>query len=229
MDSLHFVIAVGPLAMYLLLMGGINLSNRPLLTTGGRDLAALAIGMVGLVIAGPLELFFPESFAVAFGYVTWILLLVAYALGVLLLILMSRPRIIIYNLTPSQLRPMLTDVVSRLDSDARWAGDSAVMPNLGVQLLVEPFTAIKNVQLISVGPHPSLDNWRRLEVELFRALQPIRTGPNPFGLMLTIFGTLLTAMVIYQLANDQTGIWQSLQTMLYLQADQLPKKLPAKP
>ena len=222
MDSLHFIIAIGPLAMYLLLLGGINLAPRPLMTSGGRDLAALGIGLAGLVIAGPLELFFPETFAVAFGYITWILLVIGYALGWLLLVLMCRPRIVIYNLTHSQLRPTLAEVVSRLDSETRWAGDSAVLPNLGVQFLIEPFSPVKNVQLIAVGSNTNLDNWHRLEVELYRALEPIRTVPNPIGLMLTIFGTMLTALVIYRLIQDPTGILQSLETMLYLKPDSVP-------
>jgi 2-keto-4-pentenoate hydratase len=35
-DPLHLIIALGPLAMYLLLMGLFNLTRRPLVTTGTR-------------------------------------------------------------------------------------------------------------------------------------------------------------------------------------------------
>ena len=58
MDSLHFCIAVIPLAVYLLMMGLLNLRRRPFVTTGARDAATLGIGVVGFVIAGPMELFF---------------------------------------------------------------------------------------------------------------------------------------------------------------------------
>ena len=73
-DPLHFVLAAGPLALYLLLLGGINLSTRPLVTTGGRDLMCLAIALAGCAVAGPLELFFPESFA-GTPWLTWLMLL----------------------------------------------------------------------------------------------------------------------------------------------------------
>ena len=43
MDPLHFCIAIAPLAVYLLLLGVMNLRGRPFVTTGARDAAALAL------------------------------------------------------------------------------------------------------------------------------------------------------------------------------------------
>ena len=74
MDPLHFCIAVAPLAVYLFLLGVLNLKGFPFVTTGSRDGAALAIGMVGFVIIGPMELFFPEGAASRFGAWVWIML-----------------------------------------------------------------------------------------------------------------------------------------------------------
>ena len=51
MDPLHFCIAVAPFAVYLLLFGYLNLRGRPFVTTGARDSAALAIGIIGLAAA----------------------------------------------------------------------------------------------------------------------------------------------------------------------------------
>lgn len=214
MDSLHFVIAIGPLAMYLLLLGSINLSSRPLVTTGGRDLAALAIGISGFVIAGPMELFLPEAFAAAFGWVVWLLMILCYALIVLLIVLLSRPRLVIYNISTEQLRPTLVEVVSRLDPDARWAGESAVLPNLGMQFSIEPFPALKNVQLKSAGPQSHLEGWGQLEGDLVASLRAVRTGANPYGFSLATFGVMLTAVITYWLIRDPGGIAQSLDDML---------------
>ena len=82
MDPLHFCIAVGPFAVYLLLLGVMNLRGRPLVTTGARDAAALGIGLVGFVIAGPMQLFFPEGAASRFGGWVWLMLIVFYGLCV---------------------------------------------------------------------------------------------------------------------------------------------------
>ena len=78
MGPLHLCIALGPLAVYLLLLGLINLSSRPFLTTGARDCAALSVAISGFVVAGPLDHFFPETAAVAMGgyLLPWLLLVV---------------------------------------------------------------------------------------------------------------------------------------------------------
>ena len=82
MDSLHFCIAIVPLAVYLLMLGLLNLRRHPFVTTGARDAATLGIGVVGFVIAGPMELFFPEGAASQFGAWVWLSLIVFYGLCV---------------------------------------------------------------------------------------------------------------------------------------------------
>ena len=67
LDPLHLCIALGPLAVYLLVIGRINLSRSPFVTTGTRDAAALAVGIAGLAVAGPLELFVPYAAWVSFA------------------------------------------------------------------------------------------------------------------------------------------------------------------
>ncbi len=226
LDPLHFVLAAGPLALYLLLLGGINLAARPLVTTGARDFLSLAIGVAGCAIAGPMELFFPESFA-GTPWLAWLMLLSLYGMLALMIVLLSRPRLIVYNLTTSQLRPTLAKVVSKLDPEARWAGDSAFLPNLGVQFLVEPFNVLKNVQLVASSPAANVDGWRLLEKELVQALQPERTTPNPFGFVLTTFASLLAAAVVYSLLTHPDRISHSLETMLF--PDNPPQVEPVKP
>jgi len=214
MDPLHVAIALGPLATYLLVLGVLNLSSRPLLTTGGRDAAALAMAIAGLMVVGPMELFLVEEAAVLYGGWVWAIMLAAYALLVVLVVLLLRPRLVIYNITLEQLRPLLADVVARLDSEARWAGESLVMPQLGVQLHLEVIPMLKNVQLVSSGPEQSLPGWRQLETELAAALRRARTSPNPYGVSLLSFGVLMAAAITYVLARDPGGVMQALNEML---------------
>jgi hypothetical protein len=99
MDPLHVCIALGPLAMYLLVLGAVNLSRRPVVASGGRDALALALAISGFVAAGPMELFLPEMVAAWWGGWVWALMLTGYLLVVLFIVLMMRPRIVIYNCT----------------------------------------------------------------------------------------------------------------------------------
>ena len=217
MDPVHVCIALGPLAMNLLLLGVINLSRRPFLTTGGRDIAALSVGICGLVIAGPMELFLPESAADRFGPYAWLLMIGLYALSVTLVVLLVRPRIVIYNTTLEQLRPALADVVARLDDEARWAAESLVMPHLGVHLHLEPSNWWNNVQLVASGPHQNHPGWRRLERELAVELRTMRGSPSPYGVSLIAFGLLLSAWVTFWLATEPQQVADGLADMLRLE------------
>ena len=214
LDSLHACVALGPLATYLLVLGSINMSRRPLLTTGGRDAAALALALAGLVAAGPLELFMPERAAVLMGGWVWALLLSLYFLAVVLLILGMRPRLVIYNINVEQIRPIIETVVAKLDTEARWAGEALVMPQLGVQLHIEAWPMLQNVQLVSAGPHQNLIGWRRLEEELAAGLRKTRHAGNLFGVVASSLGLCLAAVLTWSLANDPAAVTQALNDML---------------
>jgi len=80
-----------PVAMYLLLLGMINLSRRPLMVSGGRDAAALALAIMGMLIVGPFDLFLPEASVLHYGPKAWVMVLTFYGLCVAMGILMLHP------------------------------------------------------------------------------------------------------------------------------------------
>jgi hypothetical protein len=202
--------ALGPVAMYLLLLGAINLSRRPLLVSGVRDAATLALAVSGLVIIGPMELFVPFPAAVQFGPYVWLMLLALYAMCVVLVLLVLRPRLVIYNISVDKLRPILAEVVDGLDHDARWAGDSLVLPELGVQLYVDNLAALRSVSLISAGGHQSHQGWRRLETALDDSLAREEVARNPRGIGLLSAGILIIAAIIFAIAQNPQAVAQSL-------------------
>jgi hypothetical protein len=174
----------------------------------------LGLAISGFVVAGPMELFLPEAAAVIFGGFVWLLLLGFYGLCLMLLVLALRPRLVIYNVTVDQLRPILADVVSGLDPDARWAGESLTLPRWHVQLHIEPFVAMRNVQLVSTGPRQSYGGWRRLENALAEALRETKGQANPYGFSLILFGLLMVALVTYGVVSDTQSVEHALREML---------------
>src|SRR5690606_33964116 len=80
MDSLHFFVAIGPLAAYAALLGVVHVSRRPFVTSGAREAATLGIALTGVAVAGPLELFLPDSANRWFPGGIWIVLLLLYSL-----------------------------------------------------------------------------------------------------------------------------------------------------
>ena len=213
-DPFRLSVAVLPLAVYCLLLGLIHLMRRPLLTTGARDLAALGVAISGLVVVGPMELLMPEAAAMRFGEYVWVFLLSFYGLCVALLVLLSRPRLVIYNLSIEQLRPVLAEVVAAIDPGARWAGDSLVLPRLGVQLHLDYFPAMRHVTLVANGPRQNFEGWQRLEVALSDALVDTRVPSNPRALSLvTLSLVLLVACLTYMLGQPQ-AVAQGFQELL---------------
>ncbi len=61
MDPFRICLALGPIAVYLLLLGGINLHRRPLVVSARAIWPHWGWRLSGAVIVGPLELFMPVA------------------------------------------------------------------------------------------------------------------------------------------------------------------------
>jgi len=196
-DPFRLCVAVLPLATYFLGLGLVNLSSRPLVLTGAHDLALLGVGLSGLMVVGPLELFVPTAAAVHFGQYVWLFLLALYGLGVTFLVLLAQPRLVIYNVTDAQLRPLLAEVVAILEPDALWAGSSLALPRLAVELSIESFPALRHVSLVASGWRQDLAGWSCLRRALAAAMKQTRVKPNVWAAGLIGFAVLLSAGCLY--------------------------------
>ncbi len=216
MDPLHFTIIAVPLGVYFLLIGLISLQRKPFITTGSRDTATLAIALAGLVIAGPMELFFPESAAGRFGAWVWVLLIAFYGLCVSLLVLLMRPRIVVYNLGPERVRPILAELAMRLDPKARWSADSLLLPTLDVHLNLEGHAWLSNSQLVAVGNQQRMESWRMLERELRQQLAPIKSETVVFGVALFATASGLALISVWWSLARADAVREALVEMLRL-------------
>jgi hypothetical protein len=215
MHSFSYCVAFGPLALYLVLLGLTNLRRRPLLVNGSRELAALGVALVGLLIVGPMQLFVPDATALRFGWLVWPLLLSFYGLSLTLWALVARPRLVIFNIRSAELRPILSELALALDADARWAGDSLALPQMGVQLRLESFPSMRNVSLVANSDSQSFSGWRRLERSLRSVLKTVEVGPNPRGVGMLIAGLLILTSLVYQAIADPQAIAQGFFEMLH--------------
>jgi hypothetical protein len=224
MDPLHLCIALLPLAVYLLIIATISFRGRPKVVSGYRDGMALGLALCGFAIAGPLELFLPESAAFRIGWFVWPLLIVLYLLLVLLAVLMARPRLVIYNLDSEELRPILSDVVRAMDPQSRWAGDSLAMPTRQLQLYIERTPNMRTVELVATSAEQDLQSWAQLERHLQRALgekqtvhstsRIARSGAAPQLMLLTAL--FMLAILFVSIVRDHQAILAGLQELLRL-------------
>lgn len=186
-------LALVPLGVYLLVVGWIHLRRRPVVIPGILDLAALATGVSGLVLAGPLALLQP-----AVGTAAWATAMLLGSLVVIVAggLLATRPRLVVYNVTVDQLRPLLAEVVGRLDASARWAGESVVLPAQGLQLLLDGRGLGRAVSVVAVGTRSSPEAWSEFARRVRRAARKLRVRRNPWGAAAVAAGIGLVAAAL---------------------------------
>jgi len=216
MQTLQLCIALGPLAVYLFLVGLINSRRRPFLTSGARDMAVLGIALSGFFIIGPLQLFVPDTAADRFGPYIWLVMITLYSLAWTLGVLLMRPRLIIYNITTDQLRPILATTVKQLDPEMRRAGQCLIMPQLDIQLTVEPAGPLRCIQLAAAGPTQDAAGWRKLEIALAKSLKQAQAPVNRYAIALMAVAVLIGGIVTFRMAHDPQMVSQQLQEMLRL-------------
>lgn len=186
-------VAMLPLGAYLAILGWLHLRRRPVLLAGGQDLMLLVLAVSGLVMAGPLALVQP-----ALGATPWAtgMLLLLFTLAVAVGILATRPRLVIYNITVEQLRPILAEVASGLDPSTRWAGESAALPTRGLQVLMDGHGLAKSVSVVVVGSRSSAEAWVELSRRLRQAVGSLRVRRDLWGGMLAALGLLIITLAI---------------------------------
>jgi hypothetical protein len=216
MDAVHLAVAFTPLAIYLLFLGIINLERRPVVLSGVKNAALLGLALVGFVAVGPMGLFVPDAAVFAFGPWLWLLLLAFYALCVTLWILLARPRLVIFNATAEQVRPVLAEVVAKIDSDVRWAGDSLTLPQVGLQFHLEPYLPMRNLSLVAVGDRQSFTGWQRLERDLRAALKDVEVSRNPRGFSFLTMGLVLLSWPAYLMLRDTSAVARKLAELLHM-------------
>jgi hypothetical protein len=215
MDPFSASLALGPLAIYLLLLGAINLSSRPLVVNGTRETIAIALAVSGLVIVGPMQLFMPQEAAAQFGTLVWALLISFYILCVTLITMVLRPRLIVYNTSFDDLRPVLTEVAQRLDHTSVWAGRALSMPQLRVHLVAENFAPLHNLALVATGSAQSVTGWRRLETELRKAVVAVPVAQRKHGVWLALCGLAILLTLALRVAQDPQTVARGLDRMLH--------------
>ncbi|HEX5471177.1 MAG TPA: hypothetical protein VFW73_04795 [Lacipirellulaceae bacterium] len=209
-DPLRLAIALVPLAAYVLLLGLLNLRRRPYLTSGGCDLAALGVALSGLMFVGPLDLFRPEAATRSFGNYIWLFLVLFYLLFLVLIVLLARPRLVVYNISAEELHPVLAEVAGRLDSMARWAGNNLSLPTIGVQLHLDSVDSMRNVSLVASGGRQNLDGWKRLARMLGQSLGNTRVKRNPRAVGLLVLSFVLLAVCITYMLIRPAELMQAM-------------------
>jgi len=216
MDHFRICVAFVPMSIYLIGLAVLNFRRRPVVVAGSRDMAFLGLGTIGLLVVGPIELLLPKLPDEIVGYV-WLLLLVLYCLFLTLAALLSKPRLVVYNVTLDQIRPALADAVNELDADVRWAGGSVALPKLHVEFYFDDHPSVKNVSLVATATPQSYAGWRLLERTLRAQLREhVETVPSAWGLGVLVVALCMMGRLGWIAFNHSQEIAQSFTEMMRL-------------
>jgi len=187
-------IAILPLGCYLLGLAWAHLRRRPLAVSGVLDGALLAMAVSGLAMVGPLALLMPVTGGSPWS---WPVLAFLFALCVAVSVLVSRPRMVVYNITVEQFRPLVAEVVSSLDPKARWAGENAALPERGFQVHIEGNGSLRTVSVVNVGERSSPEGWGEFTRRLRRAVRGLPVRRSPWGGLFAGLGCGLIAVATF--------------------------------
>jgi hypothetical protein len=220
LDSIEpftILLALLPLIGYLLVFSVIRISGRALVTTGGRDVAAVAIAIAGMLAVGPAELFFPAAAATVFGPVVWFALAAFYGLSVSLIALSTTPKLIVYGRTPEELFEPLLASAQQIDAQA--VGDSArlqvTLPTIGVHLRLDGQRSVDYARVVAFEPNVSLRLWNQLLANLRRAVES-SAAPMPrrgFGMLFVAF--FLSCILLWQSLGNRELVVQGFRDWLW--------------
>jgi hypothetical protein len=209
-----WVLAGVPLASYLMLLAMIALRGRPLVTSGGRDLAALAIGLSGLVAIGPMQLFYPPLVAPGAALRVTVAMLLFFALCVIFAVLLMRPRLVIYNANRNDVRSALHRAADAVLPGSTLENDGVYFPPADVRLRIDGGQHGRVWQIMSWGTPLRPSNWRALRLAFARELGAQATARPTIPWALLIVAVGLSSIVLWQLWQRPIEVASGLREFL---------------
>jgi len=196
-DSLPLGAAFLPLGIYLLALGWVHLRRRPLAIAGVWDGILLGASLLGLVTVGPIALVRPAAGGSSWS---WPMLILGFCLVVALCVLVSRPRLIVYNISVEQIRPLVAQVASDLDPQARWAGETVALPTRGLQVHLDGDGSLRTVSLIGVGRRSAHEGWSEFSRRVRQASRRLPVRASPWGGVFAGIGAVLVLLASWSIA-----------------------------
>ena len=186
--------ALLPVGLYLVGIAVLHLRRRPSVVAGAWDLGLLGASVAALAIAGPLDMLLPVT---ATG--PWRLVLPTVGFAVVLAggLLASRPRLVIYNITLDQVRPLVAEIATVLDPASRWAGETVALPGRGMQVHLDCRGGMRTVSLMGMGSRTDPESWTEFGRRLRQAVGGLRVRRSPWAWLFAGMAAAVVAVVVW--------------------------------
>lgn len=212
MDYLSYAIALAPLGIYWILTGYLYQRANPMLINAAQDSLLFGLGAVGLVLIGPMELFFPNAAYAILGAWTWLFLLLLYGFIILFISLNRKPQWTLYGASSMGLRGILERVLEEEKIEHQWHGSILIVPELGIHAIVEPANlSDRAAQLSRCGRDQDISGWHRLERLVTAKLDRERSTRGGFLWIVVGLAMLAASIGMFWMEIDQLMLaWEQL-------------------
>ena len=202
LDLLRFAIAILPLAAYFNVLGLMRLRSAPTVVSGAMDLLLLGLALLGVVAIGPIELFFPRAAYSLLGIWIWIVLIALYFFVLMLMVLNTAPKLVVYGLDHRSLRTQLCELLDQEKIRSEWLGDMVDLPDLGVRACIEPAGRGCVSQVHSAGKQQDLTGWFTLERLLAKKISKSNIDQRGQAILLLLTSFVLFGIAVLLISND---------------------------
>ena len=202
LDLLRFAIAILPLAAYFNVLGLMRLRSAPTVVSGAMDLLLLGLALLGVVAIGPIELFFPRAAYSLLGIWIWIVLIALYFFVLMLMVLNTAPKLVVYGLDHRSLRTQLCELLDQEKIRSEWLGDMVDLPELGVRACIEPAGRGCVSQVHSAGKQQDLTGWFTLERLLAKKISKSNIDQRGQAILLLLTSFVLFGIAVLLISND---------------------------
>ncbi|TWU17055.1 hypothetical protein Poly21_42640 [Allorhodopirellula heiligendammensis] len=201
-DPFAATLAFSPLIVYVLCLSIIRIGGFVWVTTGARDTAAVLVAISGLIVIGPMELFFPNATASLLGAWVWIPLMLLYFLFACLVVINSRPKLVIYGRTLEEVYPAMVRAARAMDSNAIEHEEQLQihLPALTTHIRLDPVRGNDCSSVVAFEPTLPLAFWNQLANHLRTELRPT---PPPYprrGWAMLIMATMTAFFLVRYIA-----------------------------
>lgn len=198
------LVAFTPLILYLLAFALVRISGKVCVITGGTDTAALLFAISGLVVVGPMELFFPKATAYLLGIWVWVPLLLLYLLFGCLFVISGASKLVVYGRTAETLFESLTRAAQAIDSSAVADYDSGQvhLPKVGAHLRLDSAPGHDCINVIAFEPLLPVAFWQSLRNYLRSELRRTRPPKPRRGVPALLLAMLMAFWLVRYLLNE---------------------------
>lgn len=211
-----WMLCLAPIGVYCLLIGWLHSQRNPMVLSGGRDLVLLGLALLGFVVTGPAELFFPNAAFNLFGSSVWVLILTLYLFILLFLVLNSSMRLIVYGLSTDQLANHVHDALANVDPTTKWMGTLFVSPQLGIEGSIEHAGWGQVCQIAATKKNQDYKGWLVLERALMLHFRTVGIAPRPAGKQWILLGSIILISTMISIYYFPEQVAQGIRDLLRL-------------